>query len=95
MFLDCSGRSQHKSISGAIDLLLNDIEMMHSKGGNGKFNLPMIMKRLQGLCQNGTSFFSMPASMHIMLHVECDVIDAQVDREMFPSAEKARGVTLY
>lgn len=76
-------------------MLLNDIEMMHSKGGRGRFNLPLIMKRLRGLCQNGTECFSKPAFLRVVLHVGCDVIDAQVNSEMLPSAEKARGVTLY
>jgi hypothetical protein len=53
MFLDCSGRRKHKSISEAIDLLHSDIESMHSKGGSIS-NVSNVMRRLQGLCQNGT-----------------------------------------
>jgi len=54
MFLDCSGHKQHKSVTEAIDFLHSDMKAMHSKGDNSKLNVSKIMKRLYGLCQNGT-----------------------------------------
>ena len=61
MFLDCSGRMKHKSVGEAIDLLFDDIEMMHSKGASRRFNVTKIMRRLKGLCQNGTEYSAVPA----------------------------------
>ena len=52
MFLDCSGRKKHKSISEAIDLLHQDLESMHTTSGGG-VNVIKAMRRLRGLCQNG------------------------------------------
>lgn len=70
MFLDCSGRKQHKSISEAIDFLHSDIESMHSKGGS-RANVTNVMRRLQGLCQNGilctNEFTLLPSVINFIL----------------------------
>jgi hypothetical protein len=62
---------KHKSVGEAIDLLFDDIEMMHSKGGSRRFNVTRIMRRLRGLCQNGTECLDVLLLLQVWIHDAC------------------------